>query len=268
MLEKPALKPIQLLTGIFPSRVEFLPGKECAMLRTIFWLIFFALRTLATLYHLLIANILGALNMKKEQEARVASTARKWARDLVKAAGAKVVVHGSENVPTDRPILFVGNHQSDFDIPIYLGYIPQPKGFIAKIELTKIPIVSTWMKKMHCLFLDRKNLRQSVLVMRQAVEFLKSGYSLVIFPEGTRSRSMSMADFKRGSLSIAQKANVPIVPVTIVGSYKLLEVNKGFIITPAEVEVHISEPIYPALIAADQDLTELVSNTIKAKLSL
>jgi 1-acyl-sn-glycerol-3-phosphate acyltransferase len=224
------------------------------MLRTIFWLTFFALRTLATLYHLLIANILGALNMKEEQEARVATTARKWARDLVKAAGAKVVVHGSENVPTDRPVLFVGNHQSDFDIPIYLGYIPQPKGFIAKIELTKIPIVSTWMKKMHCLFLDRKNLRQSVLVMRQAVEFLKSGYSLVIFPEG--------------SLSIAQKANVPIVPITIVGSYKLLEVNKGFTITPAEVEVHISEPIYPALIAADQDLTELVSNTIKAKLSL
>ncbi|HZW83296.1 MAG TPA: hypothetical protein VFF14_07775, partial [Candidatus Deferrimicrobium sp.] len=63
------------------------------MLRTIFWLTFFALRTLFTLYHLLIANILGALNMREEQDARVASTARKWAKDLVKAAGAKVVVH-------------------------------------------------------------------------------------------------------------------------------------------------------------------------------
>ncbi len=236
------------------------------MFRTVILAIYTVLRTIYTVYHLLIVYILGALGMQEEQEKRIAATARNWGRALVKASGAKIIVYGVENIPTGRAVLFVGNHQSNFDIPIYLGYIPQAKGFIAKIELAKVPIVNTWLDKMHGLFLDRKNLRQSVLTMRKAVDYLKSGYSLVIFPEGTRSRSMEMANFKKGSLSIAAKANVPIVPVTIVGSYKLLENNKRFRVTPAEVKVYISQPIIPDQVPADQDLTELVSNTIKAHL--
>ena len=236
------------------------------MLRTIIFFTYFALHTIFTLYHLLIVYLLGVMGMKKEQEERIASTARNWARGLIKVSGTKVKVFGTEHLPTDSAMLFVGNHQSDFDIPLYLGFIPGPKGFIAKIELSKIPIVNIWMRKMHCLFLDRKNLRQSVTTMRQAVEFLKSGYSLIIFPEGTRSRSPIMAEFRRGSLSIAEKANVPIVPVTIVDSYKMFEGNKGSRVTPASVEIHIGEPIYPNQVSPDTDLAELVRNTVLEKL--
>lgn len=237
------------------------------MLRTILFCIYLFLHTLYTVYHLIIVYILGALGMKEEQEARIASTARNWAKALVKVSGSKVEVFGAERVPTEGPVLFVSNHQSYFDILLLLGFVPKAKGFIAKVELQKIPIVSIWMTKMHSLFLDRKNLRKSLLTMRQAIDILKSGHSLVIFPEGTRSKSSNMAQFKRGSLSIAEKANVPVVPVTIVDSYKILEGNERFRVRPTHVKIYISEPIYPSNLQPGEELSDRARNIIQSHLS-
>ena len=231
-------------------------------MRTLFFVIYTILHTVYTLYHLLIVYILGAMGMKDEQEARIASTARNWGKALVLVSGSKIEVEGADLVPRDRAVLFVSNHQSYFDIPLLLGFIPGAKGFIAKIELAKIPIVNIWMKKMHSLLLDRENLRKSLLTMRQAIEILKDGHSLVIFPEGTRSKGGPVAAFKRGSLSIAEKAKVPVVPVSISGTYKILEGNKGFKIRPAIVKVHISEPIYPWELPAGADLAAIVRERI------
>lgn len=235
------------------------------MLRTIIWTIYLILHTLFTLYHLLIVFILGALRMRDEQEERIASTARTWGKAVFKITGSKVTVTGDEFVPTDRPVLFVSNHQSNFDILLLLGFVPRSKGFVAKVELQKVPIMSTWMTKMHSVFLDRQNMRESLKTMRRAVDILKAGHSLVIFPEGTRSKSSKMGEFKRGGLSIAVKAGVPIVPITIVDSFKIFEGNKGYRIKPTAVQVHISKPIMPAEVHPDQDLTELVRNIILAK---
>jgi 1-acyl-sn-glycerol-3-phosphate acyltransferase len=103
--------------------------------------------------------------------------------------------------------------------------------------------------------------------MNAATEYLKKGYSMVIFPEGTRSRGKTMGEFKAGSLRIAIKANVPIVPVTINGSYKLME-ERGFIIKPAEVEIVISEPIETAGLTKEQtnELHEKVLAVITSNL--
>ncbi len=195
-------------------------------------------------------------------EARTAATVRSWARDAIWFTGSKVIVQGAENVPVSTAVLYVANHQSYMDIPVLLGFVPGAKGFIAKVELAKIPLVSRWMVRMHSLFLDRQNLRKSLLTMREAVEVLKSGYSLVIFPEGTRSKSDQMGEFKRGSLSIAEKANVPVLPVAIMGSYKILEGNKGFRVRPAHVRVVIDKPLYPSELAAGQDLASTVYKII------
>ena len=178
----------------------------------------------------------------KERDILVNSIASKWAKDLLKLAGAKVTVIGAKNIPLDRAVLFASNHQGSFDIPILLGCIEKPKAFIAKVEMLKMPIICTWMKQMNCVFLDRHDSRQSLRVMNETAEYLKKGYSMAVFPEGTRSKGKTMGEFKAGSLKIAKKANVPIVPVTIKGSFKLMEQN-GFIIKPAEVEIVISEPI-------------------------
>ena len=212
------------------------------MFRTIVWFGYFWLYLIKIMPRYFKVNRLLKEGKIKERDMLVDSVASKWAKDLLKLAGARVKVIGAENVPLDGAVLFVSNHQGNFDIPILLGCIDKPKAFIAKVEMLKMPIISTWMKQMNCVFLDRSDLRQSLRIMNEATEYLKEGYSMTIFPEGTRSKGETMGEFKAGSLRIAIKANVPIVPVTIKGSYKLMEQN-GFVIKPAEVEIVISEPI-------------------------
>src|SRR5699024_1808110 len=99
-----------------------------------------------------------------------------------------------------------------------MGYLGVPHGFIAKVELTKFPIVSQWMKEMKCIFMDRSDRRQSLQSIKEGINILKNGHSMVIFPEGTRSKSDAMGEFKAGSMTLATKSGVPIVPITISGS--------------------------------------------------
>jgi len=239
------------------------------MFRTIIWFIYFWLYLIMVLPAYFKANRLFKEGKLEERDVLVSSMASKWARDLLRLAGAKVKVIGAENVPLNDAVLFVSNHQGNFDIPILLGFINKPKAFIAKIEMLKMPIIRTWMKQMNCVFLDRHNLRQSLRVMNEAAENLKKGYSMVIFPEGTRSKGKQMGEFKAGSLKIAAKANVPIVPVAIKGSFKLMEQN-GFIIKPAEVEVIISEPIETTDLSKEQinGLSEKVCTVIASNINL
>lgn len=247
--------------------MERITNKEVALVfRTFIWSVYAIFRTIFTAFSLIIVNILEAMGRTEQLEARIDKTARTWAKRLVAASGSKVQVSGAEFIPTDRSVLFVANHQSNFDIALLLGYVPRAKGFIAKIELANIPIVSAWMKKMHSLFLDRGNLRKSLLTMREAVEILKQGHSLVIFPEGTRSKSNTLAEFKKGSLSIAEKANVPVVPVTIIDTYKILEGNQGFRIKPTPVKLIIAKPIYPGELEKGQDFAGMVKDIIQTNM--
>ena len=140
-------------------------------------------------------------------------------------AGVRVEVRGLEKIP-NRNVLYVGNHQSIVDIPVMLGYIPGIKSFIAKKETAKIPIISWWMKEINCVFLDRQNIRQGMKDMAKAKEFLQTGNSMVIYPEGTRSKGDEMGEFKKGSLKIAVQGGVPIVPVAISDSYLAYEKDK------------------------------------------
>ncbi len=183
-----------------------------------------------------------------------------WAMNRIKDSGANINVYGKENIPKDRNVVFISNHQGDFDIAIFMALIPKEKGFVAKIELNKIPILRTWMKYIGCVFMDRKDLKQSLKTINEAISFIKKGHSMVIFPEGTRSKSDNMGEFKAGSFKLATKTNVPIVPVTIDGSYKLKEKNNGFI-KPDTVNVYIHKPIY--LENMNNEEKENLPNTIK-----
>lgn len=237
------------------------------MLRTLVWFGYFWLYLIVIVPSYLKVNSLAKAGKIKERDKLVQAIAAKWAKRLLNCAGAKVKVIGAENIPADRAVLFVSNHQGNFDIPILLGCVAKPKAFIAKAELLKIPFIAQWMQQMNCLFMDRHDMRQSLRVMNEAVELLKQGYSMVIFPEGTRSKGNPMGEFKAGGLRIAVKANVPIVPVTIKGSYKLMEQN-GFIIKPGQVELVISEPIETAGLTKNEinKLHETVRSIIAGKL--
>jgi 1-acyl-sn-glycerol-3-phosphate acyltransferase len=213
------------------------------MFRTIIWFIYFWLYLIVAQPKLYSVKQLAKMGKTVEHDRLVNQTVRKWARSLVKLAGVTVEIKGEENIPSEGPVLFVSNHQGNFDIPIFLGYIDKPKAFIAKIELQKFPLIRTWMTHMKCVFIDRSDIRQSLKAINQAANNLKEGYSMVIFPEGTRSRGETLGEFKPGSLKLALKAGVPIVPITIRGSYRIMEQN-GIIIKPAQVKVFISNPIY------------------------
>lgn len=237
------------------------------MIRTIIWFIFFWVYLICLIPSMMMVRYYDRRKEFEKRDDLVHRSVRQWARALVWLAGGKISVTGEENIPKDKPVVFISNHQGNFDIPIFLGHINEPKAFIAKLETKKIPLISSWMKEMKCVFMDRKDIRQSVQAINQGVEILRQGYSLVIFPEGTRSKGNTMGEFKHGSFKLATKAGVPIIPVSIKGSYKLMEEHE-FIIKPAKVEVIISKPIETSSLTREemQKLPDMVKEIIDRNL--
>lgn len=166
---------------------------------------------------------------------------KKAFRTILRIAGVKIEVSGLDNIP-DEACLYVGNHNSYFDILVTETVIPSGTGFVSKDSLQKIPGLSSWMNLIHCLFLNRTDVREGLKMILTGADYLKEGYSMFIFPEGTRSRDGHIGEFKGGSLKMAQKAGAPIVPVAISGSSKLFEKNEGLRVTPGHVKVSFGTP--------------------------
>lgn len=168
----------------------------------------------------------------------------RWCSRLLKLAGVTVTVEGLENIPADRPCVFAANHRSYYDIAIMLTQLDAPHGLVAKKEVGSIPLVRSWMKLLHCVFLDREDPRKAMGALNQAVEFVKQGYSISIFPEGTRNKGEegSLLEFKGGAFRVATKAHAPVVPVAITGTRDLME-NHHMLMHPGKVIVRILPPI-------------------------
>jgi len=223
-------------------------------MRTILWYPIFAITLFWTFPILLVAKIRKKSMPEQDFLKFTERIVREWALIQVHTSGARFHVSGKENIPEDA-VLFVSNHQSNFDIAAFLALIPKPKGFVAKIEILKVPVLRTWMKYINCVFMDRKDMKQSLKTILEGIKILKSGHSMVVFPEGTRSKSDVCGEFKAGSYKLATKSKVPIVPVTINGSYKVMEANKNWI-KPADVYITIHPPICTATLT-DEELAEL-----------
>ena len=143
-------------------------------------------------------------------------------------SGIKLTVKGEENVPTDQPVLYIGNHRSFFDIVVTYARCPGLTGYISKDGVNKVPILGLWMRRLYCLFLDRKDLKQGLKVILTAIDQVKSGISICIFPEGTRNKDAEHPDtllpFKEGSFKIAQKTKCPIGE-----SFSMGQIHKSYI---------------------------------------
>ena len=233
------------------------------MLRTITWYAYFWGYLVYTAFLLIKPNRLNKENRIDERNKAAHAAAKNWARDIVNFSGAKIKVIGEENIPEKGGVLFVANHQSNMDIPIMIGFVPRDKGLISKIELSRVPVFSTWMKYIGCIFINRGHSREALATINEGAESLKSGHALVIFPEGTRTKDGTVGKFKPGSIKLAMKAKVPIVPVTIKDSMKLMPKGK-FIVRPVTVEVIIA----PAIIIDESNekdsvrISEEIRNTI------
>lgn len=156
--------------------------------------------------------------------------------------GVKLTVKGKENLP-EGAVLYVANHRSIFDIFVGYSQVDRLTGFVSKKEIKKYPIVPWWMEFMNCLFLDRSSAKAGLKTILQAVDYAKNGISIFIFPEGTRSKDGTVAEFKAGSFKIAEKAGVPVVPVAFDRTEDIFERQKPFI-KSARVTMSYGKPIY------------------------
>lgn len=156
--------------------------------------------------------------------------------------GSRMLISGLNNIPKDKPVLFVSNHQGHMDGLIIQGFIKKPKGFMALSTYQKAPILGTWMKYMGCVFVDRGNIKQSLICVNKAVENLKRGHSMVVFPEGKLNDGKETLEFQKGFLRLATKSGVPIVPITIKGSHNILSYN-GKRVRPTKIQCIVSKPV-------------------------
>lgn len=237
------------------------------MLRTLIWFTYFWLYLLLCLPISLFVRYLVKKDSTKADH-YVAHFVKNWARRLLRLAGAEVSVSGQEHLPAEGSYMVVANHQGYFDIPIMLSCVGEPRGLVAKQEIDRIPGIRTWMRYLHCLFVDRSSPRAGAQIIVDGAKLLESGHSLTIFPEGTRSKGGPVKEFKAGAFRIASRAGVPVVPVTIDGSFRLMEGN-GMKIRPASVHVTIHPPIATKGIAREdlRALPHTVRDTIASELA-
>lgn len=172
---------------------------------------------------MLIEWIIGKFNM--DLKSRSSLSIVNWAfRVCLRITGVETTIIGEENVPKDQPVLYIGNHRSYFDVVLTYTRVPRLTGYIAKKEMEKIPFLSVWMKNLHCLFLDRDNIREGLKTILAAIDKIKAGISICIFPEGTRNKTPdTFLPFHEGSFKVAEKTGCPIIPMAINNSADIYE---------------------------------------------
>lgn len=193
-----------------------------------------------------------------------------WCNTLLKLGGIEVTVTGQENLPAGRPCVFAANHRSMGDILLMLTQLGKPIPLVAKKETRKLPLIRDWMEMLHCLFLDRDNPRQGLQIINDAIDLIGKGYSVGIFPEGTRFKGEEggMGTFLGGAFRMASKSGAPIVPVAIFNSRSILEQDGHFTIKPCKVTVHILPPVETEGLdrAAVKALPQLVEDMVRTEL--
>lgn len=238
------------------------------MLRTVYWFADFWLYLIYIFFQALKGEKLESAGKIDEKRHFTQQVGAKWSAHLLRNTGSQIDLTGTEHIPATGPVVIVSNHQSYFDIPLMVSQIPLPMGFVAKQELKKYPVIHRWMDLIECSYIDRNDIRQSLRAIQKAQKSLETGQSMVIFPEGTRSRRREISAFKPGSLKLAQKAGVPILPVTVDGSWKIYEATGR--ITPAHVKMTIL-PLISAeevMAASSADLMDRVFGEIRQELGM
>ena len=191
-------------------------------------------------------------------------------------SGVKLTVKGEEHVPADQPVLYVANHRSFYDIILTYARCPGLTGYVAKKETKKAPLLSNWMERLYCLFLDRKDIREGLKTILTAIEYVNNGISITIFPEGTRGKGkdeLDMLPFHEGSFKIAMKTGCPIIPVAIVNSSAVFEDHFPKI-TPVTVVIEYGEPIYPKELSREaqkqigRKVQDIIAEMIKENMEL
>jgi len=208
--------------------------------------------------------ILKALKAEREAHFYLGAISRIIGRFLLWSTGSKLHIEGQENIPRGQPYCYIGNHQAYADILTMMAATPEAVGFIAKDSLKTLPIVRTWMVYLGCYFLKRNSLKDGMRAILYGADRVKKGYPMVIFPEGTRSKGPDMLPFRKGGVKLATKAKALAVPVSIFGTYRVLE-EKGRV-RPSWIGVKFHPPVATADLKgpAEDALADRIRDTIQA----
>jgi 1-acyl-sn-glycerol-3-phosphate acyltransferase len=169
-------------------------------------------------------------------------TALIWAKSILWAAGTKVEVVGLDKIDFTKSYVFAGNHQSHIDVLAVFSILDMTVRYIAKKELFKIPLFGWAMTAAGNIKVDRSNREKAIKSIEKAGESIRNGVSVILFPEGTRSPDGEIHDFKKGAFVLAMKSGVPVVPISISGTRKILE-KHSLKLNPGTVKIVISDPI-------------------------
>ena len=235
------------------------------MMRTIIWLLYAVLGLIFFTPAALITRLLQNKDPYSKPPKFALWMAEKVIPTVVKLGGCSCTVYGTENIP-EGAALYTGNHQGNFDVGLILYALGGYRIPIAKIEASKVPLANMWMKALHMIFINRGDARQAAECMNTAAKQMENGNSVVVFPEGTRSKCRTMNEFKPGAFKSAFKAGVPVVPFVIDGTYKCFEEQKK--LKKSSVTLHILPPVYPEKlgITKTKDLAILVQDMIQQQL--
>ncbi len=197
------------------------------MLRTICILLYLVIFLILSLPILLVEWIIGKFR-PQVRDLSCLHIVQSSLKVVMALSGLKLTIIGKENIPTDQPVLYVGNHRSYFDIVVTYVNCPGLTGFIAKKELEKIPVINLWMKFLYCLLLDRTDIKAGLKTILAGIQQIKNGISIFVFPEGTRNKNEAEADllpFHDGSFKLATKSGCPIIPVAIRNADQVFEAH-------------------------------------------
>jgi len=194
----------------------------------------------------LYTGVMGTLSLLSsffDHEGRVQHWfARTWARMILKTAFVRVRIDGVEHIDPARPVVYAANHLSALDIPVLYASLPTQFRILAKRELFKYPFLGWHLKRSGQIPIDHSDARASLRSLNRASASLRKGMPLVIFPEGGRSASGQLRPFMGGAFYMAIKAQAPVVPIVLVGTYELLPMN-SFHLRPGRVEMIVGEAI-------------------------
>jgi 1-acyl-sn-glycerol-3-phosphate acyltransferase len=185
---------------------------------------------------------------------------------VTRIAGEAVIVEGRENIPVGV-CLFAANHTSNADAPAIVGAIPRRIAILGRKSLFDIPIVGSAFRLAKFVPVDRQNRDAALASMKEAVGYIREGYSFLVYPEGTRSPDGRLQHFKKGSFVIAIEAGIPIVPVACSGAHRVMK-KKSLIIRPGTVTVRFAKPIDASEYTVDRrgELAQRVHDAIASEL--
>jgi len=195
-----------------------------------------------TVLHASTAIIAGLFRVKNRPGGVYDWSGTDWARDILSAAGTPVVASGLEHIPRDQPVIYASNHSSMFDIWALFATLPGSVRFVAKRELFRIPVLGRAMLAVGHVPIDRTARKRAFEAYDEAARMIRAGTSVVVFPEGTRSRTGELLPFKNAPFGLAIAAQVPIVPVYVHHTFEILP-KGAWRLRPRPIRLVVGPPI-------------------------